>query len=211
MPDGRGRGGTPDHQHRQHAHAPSALSNLSTTEVCEYPDSQKIGVFATTSPTSSLRRMFRAEAGVDYYDRESTQLADAGSQHSTPQAAPLPAVPALRGVDHVHVFVADRSAAESWYAAVLGLTRAKELEFWAAGGGPLTLQDSTGTVHIALFERPHRDTRSTIALRVSGREFRAWRAHLQSIPALEVAQQDHEVSVSLYFADPDGNPYEITS
>ena len=49
-----------------------ALSSVSTTEVCEYPDSGKIGVFATTSPTSGLRRMFRAETGVEYYDREST-------------------------------------------------------------------------------------------------------------------------------------------
>lgn len=49
-----------------------SLSTVSTTEVCEYPDSQKIGVFANTSPASSLRRLFRAEAGVDYYDREST-------------------------------------------------------------------------------------------------------------------------------------------
>lgn len=48
-----------------------SLSNLSDTEVCEYPDSRKIGIFASTSPTSALRRMFRAEAGVDYYDRES--------------------------------------------------------------------------------------------------------------------------------------------
>lgn len=49
-----------------------SLSTVSTTEVCEYPDSQKIGVFANTSPASGLRRLFRAEAGVDYYDREST-------------------------------------------------------------------------------------------------------------------------------------------
>ena len=50
-----------------------SLSTVSTTEVCEYPDSQKIGVFASTSPTSGMRRMFRAEAGVEYYDRESTE------------------------------------------------------------------------------------------------------------------------------------------
>lgn len=50
-----------------------SLSTMSSTEVCEYPDSQKIGVFATTSPASGLRRMFRAEVGVDYYDRESTE------------------------------------------------------------------------------------------------------------------------------------------
>jgi uncharacterized cupin superfamily protein len=50
-----------------------SLSNLSATEVCEYPDSQKIGVFASTSSASSLRTMFRAEAGVEYYDREATE------------------------------------------------------------------------------------------------------------------------------------------
>lgn len=48
-----------------------SLSNVSATEVCEYPDSQKIGVFASTTPTSGVRKMFRAEAGVEYYDRES--------------------------------------------------------------------------------------------------------------------------------------------
>lgn len=49
-----------------------SLSTMSATEVCEYPDSQKIGVFAGTSAPSGLRRMFRAETGVDYYDRETT-------------------------------------------------------------------------------------------------------------------------------------------
>jgi uncharacterized cupin superfamily protein len=50
-----------------------SLSSVSATEVCEYPDSRKIGVFASTSSTSSVRKMFRAEAGVEYYDRESTE------------------------------------------------------------------------------------------------------------------------------------------
>lgn len=50
-----------------------SLSTVSATEVCEYPDSQKIGVFASTSPTSGVRKMFRAEAGVEYYDREVTE------------------------------------------------------------------------------------------------------------------------------------------
>lgn len=49
-----------------------SLSTMSATEVCEYPDSRKIGVFASTSATSGVRRMFREETGVDYYDREST-------------------------------------------------------------------------------------------------------------------------------------------
>ncbi len=50
-----------------------SLSTASTTEVCEYPDSGKIGVFASTSQTSGVRKLFRAEASVDYYDRETTQ------------------------------------------------------------------------------------------------------------------------------------------
>jgi uncharacterized cupin superfamily protein len=61
-----------------------SLSTMSATEVCEYPDSQKIGVFATTSQTSGVRRIFRAEAGVDYYDRESTDPPSGNTSQETP-------------------------------------------------------------------------------------------------------------------------------
>jgi len=47
-----------------------SLSTMSTTEVCEYPDSGKVGVFAGGDGAPPLRKMFRAEATVDYYDRE---------------------------------------------------------------------------------------------------------------------------------------------
>jgi catechol 2,3-dioxygenase-like lactoylglutathione lyase family enzyme len=118
--------------------------------------------------------------------------------------------PLLDRIDHIHVFVSDRAAAERWYRDVLGFRRAPELEFWAPDGGPLTVQDASGSVHLALFERPAQPCRSTIALAASAPEFIAWQAHLckalgQSMPAV-----DHQVSWSLYFADPDGNPYEIT-
>ena len=49
-----------------------SLSNISNTEICEYPDSNKVGVFASAFDTAGLRKMFRREATVDYYDREST-------------------------------------------------------------------------------------------------------------------------------------------
>lgn len=48
------------------------LSNHSDIEICDYPDSGKIGVSASGSETTDLRRMFRAETPVDYHDREST-------------------------------------------------------------------------------------------------------------------------------------------
>lgn len=44
-----------------------ALSNLVDVEVCEYPDSGKVSVF---SGGPGLRKIFRAETHVDYYDRE---------------------------------------------------------------------------------------------------------------------------------------------
>jgi len=47
-----------------------ALSSLHEREVCEYPDSNKVGVFASQPGSPPLRKMFHAEGSVDYYDRE---------------------------------------------------------------------------------------------------------------------------------------------
>jgi catechol 2,3-dioxygenase-like lactoylglutathione lyase family enzyme len=121
------------------------------------------------------------------------------------------AAPGVRSIDHVHVFVADRAAAERWYARVLGFRRLREYEFWAADGGPLTVSNGDGSVHIALFERPAQKCRSTIALGVGAAEFLAWQAHLERELRAPPTIEDHELSLSLYFSDPDGNPYEITT
>jgi catechol-2,3-dioxygenase len=117
----------------------------------------------------------------------------------------------VSAIDHVHVHVSDRRAAEAWYAYVLGFTRTEELAFWAVDGGPLTLQNREGTVHIALFERTPTKTHSTIALRVTAREYLKWGRHLASVLDDPPESEDHVVSLSLYFKDPDGNPYEITT
>ena len=119
--------------------------------------------------------------------------------------------PSIRNVDHIHVFVSDRAAAERWYESVLGFKRIKEYEFWADGGGPLTIQNREGTVHIALFERPAEKNRATIALGVGGQEIVQWHAHLAAQLGHPPTVEDHELSMSLYFRDPDGNPYEITT
>lgn len=47
-----------------------AVSTQAAVEVCEYPDSNKIGVFAQAPGAERLRVLVRAESGVDYYDRE---------------------------------------------------------------------------------------------------------------------------------------------
>jgi uncharacterized cupin superfamily protein len=52
-----------------------ALSVSADVEVCEYPDSGKIGVFASGADAPRLRKLVRSESEVDYYDRESINLA----------------------------------------------------------------------------------------------------------------------------------------
>jgi catechol-2,3-dioxygenase len=119
--------------------------------------------------------------------------------------------PAISGIDHVHVFVADRATALQWYQRVLGMAPVADLAFWAPDGGPLTIADAGGTVHLALFERPVARCRSTIALRADAAAWLAWKDHLTIEVGTAVEPVDHQVAWSLYFSDPDGNPFEITS
>jgi catechol-2,3-dioxygenase len=120
-------------------------------------------------------------------------------------------MPSLAAIDHVHVFVGNRAASERWYRSVLGLAPVQHLEFWAVDGGPLTLANAEGNIHLALFERPPQRCRSTVAFAVDAPQFLAWREHLRGALRRELPLVDHQVSWSMYFEDPDGNPYEITS
>jgi uncharacterized cupin superfamily protein len=49
-----------------------SLSTQSETEVCEYPDSNKVGIWSSAPGTPVLRKMFMGDATVDYYEGEST-------------------------------------------------------------------------------------------------------------------------------------------
>ena len=114
------------------------------------------------------------------------------------------------GIDHVHVYVGDRSAAARWYERVLGFRPASALLAWAEDPrGPLTLEDPAGKVHLALFETGKGVT-DTIAFGASGDEFLEWKSHLESL-AIELRVADHTQAFSLYFRDPDGNVHEITT
>lgn len=119
--------------------------------------------------------------------------------------------PAIDRVDHIHVYVTDREAAERWYSKTLGLSRVPDLEGWATDGGPLTITNVAGSVHLALFERKAHPCRSTIALGVTALQFVAWWKHLTATLESPPTTADHQLSWSLYFSDPDGNPYEVTT
>ena len=119
-------------------------------------------------------------------------------------------IPVFDRIDHIHVYATNRNKAEQWYADVMGFSRVVALESWAAEG-PLTLQNSSGTVHVALFEAPAQPCRSVVALSVGAEEFVAWRKHLVAKLGRPVEPEDHRLAWSLYFADPGGNPWGITS
>lgn len=118
--------------------------------------------------------------------------------------------PKLNGIDHIHVYVARWDEAEAWYETVLGFKRVEALMPWAVKGGPLTLENSEGNVHLALFEREDHSGSSAIAFGASGEEFLAWKTYLEN-KGLELRITDHKLAFSLYFTDPDQNMHEITT
>lgn len=126
----------------------------------------------------------------------------------------------VEGLDHVHVFVRDRAEAARWYGAVLGFRKDARFGSWAREiGGPLTLTASDGITHLALFEDLKRAGKATtVALRVDGPSFLAFHRRAAQLPLFDKRRrpspprlQDHELSLSLYFNDRDGNPIELTT
>ena len=104
--------------------------------------------------------------------------------------------PKLNGIDHIHVYVKNWDEAEDWYGNVLGLKRVEALESWAVKGGPLTLENPEGNVHLALFERNAHAGSSAIAFGASGKEFLAWKTHLED-KGLDLRIADHKMAFSI--------------
>ncbi|GIU48206.1 MULTISPECIES: VOC family protein [Shewanella] len=109
--------------------------------------------------------------------------------------------------DHIHIYVKDRKAAEVWYREVLGFNAVETLAFWAVGNGPLVLAHQH--LHLALFES-QADKRTTVAFGVDATNFFLWQQKLTD-HRVSFTVSDHEITWSIYFCDPDGNPFEITS
>lgn len=124
-------------------------------------------------------------------------------------------------IDHVHVTVADREAAAAWYEAVLGLERDPHFARWAADRhGPLFLKTGEGRTALSLFERLGGSAggAGTIAFRVDAANFvrliRSLDGTLRNTRGMALDARsivDHDLSLSVYLADLDGNPVEITT
>jgi hypothetical protein len=92
-----------------------------------------------------------------------------------------------------------------------GLSALRSRRFLAPGDGPLTIQNCEGTVHLALFEGTPEKRPSTIAFGVVADAFMKWQPHLGDVLGMQLQAVDNTVSWSLYFTNPDGNRFEITS
>lgn len=122
----------------------------------------------------------------------------------------------IEQLDHVALTVSDLKRSIAWYCDLLGFERRHE-EAW--GDTPAMLY--SGSTAIALFaaDTPHPadapSARTTlivrhIAFRVSRNHFDAARHDLES-RGIAVEFQDHTISHSIYFRDPDNYEIELTT
>ena len=124
----------------------------------------------------------------------------------------------LEGIDHVALAVSDVERSAAWYIDVLGFERLHK-EMW--DGVPAFV--GKGTTAIALFPRRLRgDSASSnhgdanpaemlhLAMRADRENFLAAQNDLEQ-RGIKFEFQDHEISHSIYFRNPDGHQIEITT
>ena len=119
----------------------------------------------------------------------------------------------LEGLDHVALAVRDVEQSANWYVEVLGFERRYE-GMWE--GIPVFV--GLGKTAIALF--PSKDNQAHLssssdgllhfAMRASRKNFLAAQHDLTN-RGITFHFQDHEISHSIYFRDPDGYELEITT
>jgi catechol 2,3-dioxygenase-like lactoylglutathione lyase family enzyme len=119
----------------------------------------------------------------------------------------------FEAIDHVALLVHDMARAIQWYHDVLGMDRRYQ-DVWTGTRDPVVM--ATGTAQVALFLPasdacvPAHDLNEHVALRVDHTNFELTRKLLdeQGIP---FKLWDHQICLSLYFFDPDGNQIEVTT
>src|SRR5207302_11341986 len=130
----------------------------------------------------------------------------------------------LEGIDHLALSVRDVEAAAQWYIDVLGFESRHE-GMWK--GIPVFI--GKGTTSLALFPVPSNSTACSAKATAAGSTSErvgvpilhlAFRANRETFLAaqeelkrrgIQFEFQDHEISHSIYFRDPDGHNLEITT
>ena len=120
--------------------------------------------------------------------------------------------PKLNGFDHIHIDVLSRKKAAEWYKNILGFSIVESLVLWAEDDdGPLTIKDSSGRIHLALFKcKDNFKPSAAFAFSVDGKEFLKWRDYLKK-QNISLRCSNHDIAWSIYFKDLYGNSHEITT
>ncbi len=118
--------------------------------------------------------------------------------------------PKLKGIDHFHLYVDDKQQAVDWYQKMLGFRVVDSMLMWNEGNGPLTIEDTSGKIHLALFKRTDQAPCTSIAFAATGKEFLNWQEYLTHYD-LNLRIADHQITWSMYFKDPFENMHEITT
>ena len=116
----------------------------------------------------------------------------------------------LTGFDHIHVYVPSRAEAAKWFESVLDFHVSEPFRVWATEGGPLTIENKSGTIHLALFKKADFTPSTAIAFATDAKNFLEWKETLETRGILSRCT-DHTLAWSLYFHDPYQNMYEITT
>ena len=121
----------------------------------------------------------------------------------------------LEGIDHVALSVRDVKRSAQWYIDVLGFERKFEA-MW--DGTPVFI--GKATTALALFPSRANERSPTgaqpeirmlhLAMRANRKNFLAAQEELKR-RGIKFDFQDHEISHSIYFRDPDGHQLEITT
>jgi catechol 2,3-dioxygenase-like lactoylglutathione lyase family enzyme len=121
----------------------------------------------------------------------------------------------LEGIDHIALSVRDVERSAKWYVDVLGF-EPRLTGMW--NGIPTFI--GKGTTALALFPPRARDSGATpdrrpfrmlhFAMRADRSNFLAAQHELKQ-RGIDFEFQDHEISHSIYFSDPDGHELEITT
>lgn len=119
-------------------------------------------------------------------------------------------------IDHVEVFVTDPEMSAVWYERALGLevTSRYDPEPIMVGAGDTKLalfQKQPGSDAIAREDETPLGRWHRVAWRTNPEGFKTAQEHLTRMQVEFRGPIDHGNALSIYFADPDGNPLEITT
>jgi catechol 2,3-dioxygenase-like lactoylglutathione lyase family enzyme len=118
----------------------------------------------------------------------------------------------LEGIDHVALSVRDLERSAQWYIDVLGF-EPRHKGMW----GEVPVFIGKGTTSLALFPAREGPTSSSGGIRMLHLAFRANRENFVAAQEelkrrdIHFEFEDHDISHSIYFRDPDGHGLEITT